>query len=324
MSKKLSMILCGLLAAAIISTSMAGCNSADSSSESASGQSAVEIDTNTQSETESSSSSKIDGSLQGVLDALKKDDSSYSTFKSSYPDAVFTETVNGDKLVITAKSDGEYDPNGSWEFVKDGDFITFHDGDSDDYTGTMLFMYVANAVADSLGMDPDLIAGYINGLSIMDIKSDKFVFTENEDGTHDIKLFMAAPFEMTELDQMIVDDMLLSDVEELDEESMNRTFSIGKVAINAHGDKKHFEIFVKEVGTLDAAAVKSVVNIVNAFKPDGYESFVENFTEFEDTNTETYTVESKADDETIMENIGYKDENSSYGFITFDSNNKEE
>ena len=279
MKKYSKKLICGLIAAGMIAAimPMSGCESKDTDnaqSQTSSEESTVEFDAANQSSETASESAPADaeqGTLQAVLDALVKEGSSYAQMKTLYPTASFTEKIDGNKLVISAKGEEEYEPNGTWEYVKDGDFITYHNGDSSDYTGSFIFMYVIEAVADSLGMNSKLLTGYLNGVSVLNIESDYYKQTENEDGTSDLKLYMAAPFEMKELDQMYVTEELLADSELLTDEFTSRANSVGKISILSNGNKSSLKILIKEYEKLDDLAVKSVVNTVNAYKPDGYE-----------------------------------------------------
>ena len=318
-------ILCGLIAAVIASSvilPMAGCESKSTDStqsQTSSEESAATIDTASQSNktaSENADSNAEQGSLQAVLNALVKDGSGYSEYKSYSTTTEFTEKIDGEKSVITAKGDGEYDPNGTWEFVQDGDFITYHNN-AEDFTGVMFFMNVTNAVADSLGMDSKLLTGYINGVSVLNIESDYYKQTENDDGTTDFKLYMAAPFEMKELDEMYVTEELLADSEPLTDEFTSRANSVGKISILSNGNKSSLKILIKEYEKLDDLAVKSVINTVNAYQPDGYEKFVESFTAFEDITTDDYTVTANADDAAVLDMVEEKDDGYAYAIVTF-------
>ena len=332
MKKNLKTILCSLIAAAIVSSvvlPMAGCEtkrSDSTASPTSSEDSTAESDAKTQSDetaSENDTSGAEQGSLQAVLDALKKDGSGYSEYKSYYPTATFTEKIDGNKIVISAKGEGEYDPNGTWEYVQDGGYITYHDSDASDYIGSMIFMYVIDAVADSLDMDSKLLTGYVNGLSVLNIESEFSSVTENEDGSRDLKLYMAAPFDMKELDQMYVTEEMLADAEPLTEDYISRANSVGKISILSNGSKKSLQILVKEYEALDDLAVRSVVNTVNVYQPDGYEKFVENFTEFKDITTDDYTVTANADDAAVMEIVDEKDDDYVYAIVTFGNQESE-
>ena len=333
MKKNFKTILCGMIVAAMVSSvilPMAGCKSKstdDAMSQMSSEESTVEFDAAKQTSETVSESAPADadqGSLKSVLDELVKDGSGYSDYKSYYPTAEFTEKIDGDKIMITAKGEGEYDPNGIWEYVQDGDYITYHNSDASDYTGSMIFMYVIDAVADSLGMNSKLLTGYLNGLSALNIESDYYKETINEDGTSELKLYMAAPFEMKELDQMYVTEELLADSEPLTNEFTSRANSVGKISILSNGSKSSLKILVKEYEALDELAVKSVVNTVNKYQPDGYEKFAESFTAFEDVTTDDYMVVANADDAAVLDIVEEKDDGYAYAIVTFGEEAAEE
>ena len=84
------------------------------------------------------------------------------------------------------------------------------------------------------------------------------------------------------------------------------------------------EILVKEYEALDDLAVKSVINTVNAYQPDGYEKFVESFTAFEDVTTDDYTIIANADDAAVLEIVEEKDDGYAYAILTFGKEETEE
>ncbi len=325
MKKNYKTIICSLLASVMVTAvivPMSGCESTDTGSLTASEESAVISDAASQSsESETKTDSKAaeikQGSLQAIYDELVKDGSGYKQFTGYYTTATFTEKIDGSKIVITAKGDGEYDPNGLWEYVQDGDYITYHNSNPTDYMGAILFMYVSSAVAESLGMDSDLMTGYLNGLNLLNMESEYFSQTINDDGTSDLKLYMASTFEMKELDQMYVTEELLSDNQPLSDESTSTANNVGKIAVLANGTKSSFKIIIREYGEFDDLAVKSVLNIVNVYQPDGYEKFADNFKTLENAETDEYTVKTDFDTADLSEYFDGEDEGDSYAIITF-------
>ena len=335
MRKSIKRVLCTVIAAAMISSSalaLSGCDAkGDTAGDASAAQSELDAEAASQeseaaseavSEAASEAASdkkEIKGSLEAVFAELTKEDSAYTEYKSYYETATFTETLEDGKIVISAHGDGEYDPNGTWEFVQDGDYITYHEESSTDFFGTMLFIYLSNAVAESLDMDPDLFTGYLNGLSILEIKSDYYSQKTNEDGSVDLKMYMAQPFEMKELDEMYINETVLADSEPLDDTYRSNTNSIGKVASIANGTKTNYELIMIEYGELDDLAVKSAKSIVGAHQPEGYEKFVEDFTAFEDTETDEYTVNANPADEDLGDYAGQIKDGCVCAVITFGS-----
>ena len=128
---------------------------------------------------------------------------------------------------------------------------------------------------------------------------------------------LAKPFEMKELDEMYVGDELLADDEPLGDSFQSSVKNIGKILTIMNGDKNCFKILVREYGQLNDIAVKSVVNIANKLRPNGYESFADSFTNFETSETAAYTVNTAPEDEEIIDAFGKKEEGYSYGIIVF-------
>jgi len=184
--------------------------------------------------------------------------------------------------------------------------------------------WIRDAVADSLGMKSKLLTCYVNGINVLNIESDYYKQTKNEDGTTDLKLYMAAPFDMKELDKMYVTEEILSYYETLTDEYIRRANSVGKITILSNGSKSSLKILVKEYEALDDLAVKSVINTVNAYQPDGYEKFVESFTAFEDVTTDDYTIIANADDAAVLEIVEEKDDGYAYAIVTFGKEETEE
>ena len=129
---------------------------------------------------------------------------------------------------------------------------------------------------------------------------------------------------MTELDQMYVTEELLADYEPLTDEYISRANSVGKLSIISNGTKSSLKMLVREYEALDELAVKSVVNTVNAYQPDGWEKFVESFTAFEDAETDEYTVTANADEAVVLDMVEEKEDGYAYAIITFGKEETEE
>ena len=257
-----------------------------------------------------------DGKLQDILNALVKPGSSYNEYKAYFPTTEFTEKIEGNKIVITAAGEGNNSINDSFEMVREGDYLVYHSSNQNSFFGALLLMDVGEAVAETLGMDSRLMPNYMNGMIQSDIKSDKFFAVKNKDGSIDYKLYIAAPFEMKELEQMYVGDSMLSYAEPLtDEMSISYVWNTGKLTIIMNARDKGMTLFVKEYGTLDDLAVKSVINIVKAYQPNGYQTLVNNFTKFESTSNSAYSVDANPGESVILEYDNEKEKDYSYGII---------
>ena len=257
--------------------------------------------------------------LKGVYKSLLKEDSSYSELKNSYaeylPDVRFEEKLEDEKITVSA-SGSEY-IEGTWDFVLDGNYISFT-VKNDDLMGALMFSEVASAVADHLGMDRDLINSYISGLTTLELKSADFIFEEDEAaGTYTFKLNLAAAYDMKELDQMVIDEKLLSDYDPLGDEYRSMMFTIGKISMSVNGNKGNLTLLLREYGDLDDIALKSAVNAVSYFKPSGYEKFAAGYTKLEEADRDGYKVTFQVNDEIIGDSVFDKDEKYSFMMVTF-------
>ena len=259
-------------------------------------------------------------SLQGIYAALTGPDSEYSQnkslYKEYYPEAEFTEALEADRITIAVLANGsEYLSDGSWDFVKDGDRlkVTVQDGD---YWGAIEVTMMADAVARTFGMDPDLVVGYVNGLSMMETESENFRITENADGSSTYSLNIAGAWDMKELDQMVLDEKIL-DEEPLGESYLSQSASLGKMRMLANGNVNGYTVLFAEYGELDQVAFRSITNVVTLRKPAGWEQFLEEFTELKAIEGEAYSLDLDPSDETIAEIMGEKNEKFRYALLRF-------
>ena len=259
--------------------------------------------------------------LKGIYEALIAPDSDYSQNKAmyaeSYPELEYSEKLASDRITLAFKSNGnEYFTDGSWEFVQDGDWLTAVIRD-DDYTGIMNVLAVANAIGSYFGMETEVMNGYINGLGVLGIESDNFSMTENEaDGTTTYRLNIAGPWDMKELDQMVLDEAVL-DAEPLGEDYISQGGSMGKMQYLANGNVDSYTVLFAEYGELDDIAYQSIVNLITLRKPAGYEAFLEDFTELKALETDDYIVNLNPDNDAIAEIMGQRNEKYSYVLVRF-------
>ena len=261
--------------------------------------------------------------LKGIYEALVAPDSDYSQNKAMiaeyYPELEYSETLGDDRITIALKANGnEYFTDGSWEFVQDGDRLTAVIAD-DDYSGVMYMMYVANAIGSHFGMEPALVSGYLNGLSALGTESENFSMTEDEAaGTTAYSLNIAGPWEMKELDQMVLTEDIL-DAEELTDNYTSQGGNVGKLRYMANGNVNSYTVLFAEYGELDDVAYQSMVNLISLRKPAGFEAFLADFTELKALETDDYIVDLDPSDDTIAEIMGERDERLSYMLVRFGS-----
>lgn len=260
---------------------------------------------------------ETDGAVQGVFDALLAEDSSYSEAKAVYaeymPDAVFEETLNGDSFTITISGTDYID--GSWTYAKNGDFLTVT-LDGEDINGQMMMIYVINAIGRYLGLNKTVASGYVNGVSALGLESDDFTSSEDESGAITMSVNIARPWEMKELADMAINENVIAS-DPLGEESTSVSSNIGKVMMLVNGDVNESTMLIGEYAGLDDTAYRSIVNIVNYLKPNGWEDFVDNFTELADAEAEGYSVQLNVDEATVADIITDADPEYSYALIRF-------
>lgn len=257
-----------------------------------------------------------DGAVKGIFDVLTDENSNFSRTKAlselTYPGAVFEETLQDDGFTI-AISGTEY-MDGTWHFVAAAEDLTLTVA-NDDFTGLSVAMDVVNAVGTYYGMDTDVIGGYVNGLSALGIESDNFsVQDEGENAL--IRINIAGPWDMKELDEMALEADVLS-LSPLTEDHISAAANLGKVMMVANGTSQEVTILLGEYGGLDGLAYRSLINVVNALKPEGYEDFTASYTELTNAQGENWTVRLDVDLKEVGEIIEDVKDSYSYAIIHF-------
>ena len=256
--------------------------------------------------------------VQGVFDALTAEGSDYNQIKAMYAeyfeDIQWEEAVDGDSIVINI-ANSEY-MDGSWTFTQDGDYLTVA-FDGEDYTGLSFVMSMLKAVGNYLGMEADVMTGYVNGLNFLGIENDNFVMEQDEaTGTTTVHINDAAPWDMAELDEMVLDERI---VEPLEEGYTSTAANFGKLMMIANVEDDGMVILLGEHGGLDDLAYRSIINVVSILKPAGWEDFTANYTEISDAGTDAYTVKLNADSTEVSEIIDDAKDSYSYAILRFAS-----
>lgn len=260
---------------------------------------------------------ETDAAIKGVFDALLAEGSDYSRAKAitvEYsPETKYEEKLENDGFTITVTGD-EYS-SGNWRFTRDGDALTTTI--SSDGMQSVMVIYVVKAVADYLGMNGSLTMGYVNGLSMLDLSSDDFAMTPDEAaGTTDVRINIAGPWAMKELDQMVIDDRSLF-YGALTEESASMAANIGKVMMVANGTADDVTILLGEYGELDAVALQSLINVVGILQPKDWEDFTASYTQLADAQAGGYEVALNVDAQTVGEIIDDAPEGYSFAVAHF-------
>jgi len=166
-------------------------------------------------------------------------------------------------------------------------------------------------------MNGSLTMGYVNGLSMLDLSSDDFAMTPDEAaGTTDVRINIAGPWAMKELDQMVIDDRSLF-YGALTEEFSSMAANIGKVMMIANGTADDVTILLGEHGELDDVALKSLINVVGILQPKGWEDFSANYTRLADAQAGGYEVALNVDARTVGEIIDDAPEGYSFAVAHF-------
>ena len=259
-----------------------------------------------------------DPAIKGIFDAMLAEGSGYSNMKLIYadymPNATYEETLADDSFTIGINNTGYVD--GSWTFTKDGDFLTTTVG-TEDFNGAAMALYAINAAGVYLGMDPDIISGYVNGVLSLDIENDNIILTTDEAaGTESYRINIAGPWDMKELDQITFNDSTLF-FDALTDEDISYTGSIGKFMVVANGNVDEDAILLGEYGELDETARKSLVNIVGILQPEGWEAFTADYTEMAEADAEGYSVKLNVDAATVGQIIDDAPEGYSFAVAHF-------
>ena len=244
--------------------------------------------------------------LQEIFTALTAEGSDYSEGKAVnleyYPEMQYEEVLGEDSITITVTGN-EY-MEGSWSFVKDGDYLTLTVG-SGDYGGIGLTVYLLKAVGNVYGMNGALLNAYISGLNALGMDSPYFVMEYDEaQMTTTYKIYIAGPFDMKELDEMVLTEDVLNlyGYDPLTEnEYTSRSVALGKIYMMVNGNKSGVTMLVAEYGELDDLAYQGMINVVKALQPDGWEAFTAEYTELTNADTEIYNVVLNADDAAVLE-----------------------
>lgn len=261
--------------------------------------------------------------VQGVFDALTAEGSDYNQTKAMYAEYFegiqWEEAVEGDSIVISI-SNSEY-MDGSWTFTQDGDYLTAT-FDGEDYTGLSLAMSVLKAVGSYLGMETDVMTGYVSGLNALGLENDCFVMERDEAaGTMTVRINDAAPWDMAELDEMVLDETV---VEPMEEGFTSFAANFGKLTMVANVEGDGVVILLGEFGGLDDLAYQSIVNVVSILKPESWEDFTADYTELADAQADGYTVTLNADMAEVSEIMYDAEDSYSYAIIRFGDGDGEE
>lgn len=249
-----------------------------------------------------------DDKMNQILANLTREGSDYSQLKRLYESGELggvmklTESCEGNRINITAeipdKSSEYYESNknseGSWDFVLDGDYITYAVS-GNDLMGVFMFSYAADAILEYLGVDTELGQGIILTTSVERIKTDYYSEeSDAESGKKIFKMYVGGTWDIdTALDNIYLDKSLLADtygMRPLEAEDTNWNVNIGKLRGYVFGNKDSVDISVAEYGGRSNLTFRSIISLVNVLKPAGYEAFIKNYTSLQTISSDAYQV----------------------------------
>ena len=254
--------------------------------------------------------------LQAVYETMMADGSSFNQAKNMY--AQYYEGVSLDaaleenSIVITLDSTNENVKAGSWAFTQEGSDLTAVFA-AEDYYGSSMAMTVFQAVAASRGVNSSLLNGYIAGLGA---ENPYFTMDTDENAkTTKYSIHLNASYDFEGLDQMIMTEETVFFFDALKEDYISRGGNYGKVILVMNGNVHSLTMLVCEYGELDEVAYQDIINAVSASKPDGWETFVAEYTELKDAQAEGYSVVLNADDALVGEIIDERYEGYAYAIV---------
>ena len=255
--------------------------------------------------------------LQTVYDALVTEGSSFDQTKAKYTEwyegVTLDAALEGNSIVITLDSANEWVESGKWSFTQEGDALTLTAGAEDYYAASSMAMTVFQAVAAGHGVNSSLLNGYMFGLGA---ENPYFTSEPNESaGTIKYTISLNASYDFEGLDQMIMTEDTVYFFDALGEDYTSMGGNYGKVIMVINGNVHGITMLVCEYGELDDVAYQDIVNAVSALKPDGWETFVAEYTELKDVETDGCSVVLNADDAQVGEIIEERYEGYSYAIV---------
>ena len=239
---------------------------------------------------------KEDEFMKSVYENFIKEGTTYAEIKEWYD---IKDELNGDTITITY-NDGE--KTTKYDYIHNGDYIEITSA-NDDYFGSAMLLYMIDAIAEVNGMDPDEVTAYINGLFYFEIENDIYKSTDNGDGTDTASVYVK-PFEMTELDKMVLTDDCFDEWDILDTMRMTQVMNLGKLHIYSYGNANDYTIYIGEHGGLTDIALKSLAAFVKGHQPVGYEAFLESFNGFDALSGEFYEACKVTDSSELVNEMG--------------------
>ncbi len=205
----------------------------------------------------------------------------------------FKENVNKNVLTIEVNNDFAEETH---EFVLKDGFLSVETNENDTY-GAILFMELAEAIAEINGMDSDAISPYINGVVTENLKSD-YVKHSEENGKTKYSLSVNK-FDMEPLlKQMNITEKDLEFFEKFDneEESTSGFGTKGNFVYYVKGDINESDIIFAERKGFSDRAYSNLLTLIKYFYEKDYNNFVSNYPKLEEKSFGKFTIKYLSND----------------------------
>lgn len=235
--------------------------------------------------------------MQKIYENLIKEGSGFTKNQKDMEEMVgdqlvYDASISGNTITVTVTGKDYYaESSGSWDYVLEGDYLTYVPKVGD-YQGEAYLVYLIEAAADYLGMDSDLVNGYVFAVGTKNLESRYYIMDKDAEGiVTKYRLYVGGAYEMDEvLNSVYLDQDVIGYFGELEEHDSNLVAHIGKLEMYAYGKRTSVDIYIGEHEDLTELAYKSVLETVGIMKPVGYETFLENYKELSEVSTDTYQV----------------------------------
>lgn len=279
-------------------------------------ESAAESSADTESEAESAAESKADASdtgaktkskaLKSIFDIMVKD-KDYLNYKGYFPNTKFEEKLDGDCIVIDISGTDEM--NGTCRFPLEDGYIVCKMDSSDLLMPSIFTIAILPSIATYFDLNSAVLVGYTNAMS--DTDNEYYIADQKEDGSGTIKFNIEKKPDLSVLDNMsITEDLIKKNIRD---DTQSLMFNYGKIllSLNKDNEKNSVTFAIGEYGEENTDLTKnSIVSLVETIKPNGYEKFLNDFTELKEIKGDGYSVSfdstAYAEDHGISMYEGYK------------------
>ena len=270
--------------------------------------------------------------MEGVFAALNAPGSDWNEFAEFYagfasPEATIDE---GYRITLSRNENEEYadyyEGNGMafFDYDESTGFISCTISESDFWTA-VVFSYMASAVADYYGMDADITNEYVMALEVsspdvQNVSGDYYrrILDDPEHSLSTMGIYAGSAWDTqivnNVLDSVYFDDTVINNlgVEPLTETTYEaRVYNVGKFSVYAEGNKNELTLTLKERGEFDKNGLDSIINLIMAMQPNGYEEF--NFQGEMGAGNNVWSVYEPTDDQ--LPEIYLGDSRSEFSFV---------